>query len=241
MSKQNAGGRSAESIKRWYARANAAIKAAEKVKSIAPHVGRGNSKTAMINEGTTPGLCGSCDPSCVKDCQGFCYAIWHMDNLYSACRRNHAENLVCRRRDPVAYYRAFFEAAAASGCAVRVNESGDFETARDVAALERVARAFPAVRVIGYSKRFRLLPAIARLNALPNVVIHFSLACSGRYENHARANGVPCTRVTFKAHECNCPFQRLKMAGKSGAWHCATCAAKKCGCFSGHDVAFLAH
>lgn len=226
---------------RWYVKAGDAIKAAEMVHDLEPRVGRCNRKTMMVNEGTTPGACGSCDASCIKDCHDLCYAIWHIDNVYPTCLRNHAENLVFRRRDPVGYYLAFFCEAANRNMALRVNETGDFETAGDVLALDMVARMFPSVKVVGYSKRFRLLPAISRLNKLPNVTIHFSLACDGRYETLARKAGVPCTRITFDPKECSCPNQRFKAAGVVKPWYCATCAAKKCGCFSDRDVVFLAH
>jgi hypothetical protein len=234
------GEHSADALARYQQKARAELARAERAET-AIHVGRGNSKTAMVNESTVPGTCGTCHASAAKDCERICYAIWHMANIYKACLHNYAENTVARRRDPVAYYRAFFQAANAAGCALRVNESGDFERVEDVRALELVAREFPGVRVIGYSKRYRLLPAIAKLNELPNVCIHFSLACHGRYEDHARTAGVPCTTVTTDVRACNCPFQLLKLRGVAGSWHCATCAARKCGCFSAHDVHFLAH
>ena len=234
-----------------------------------PRAGTSNRKTKMINEGTTPGRCGTCDPSCAGDCDKFCYAIAHGDGVYPAARENHVINTIARRRDAVAYYRHFFQLAAAAGNDLRVNETGDFETASQVRAFVAVAREFPTVRVIGYSKREALLPEIAAANKLPNVQLHYSLACCHKGEAVARAAGVPCTCVTFDPAACGCPFQVRKLnafrkaydaavtasdsdrpaftaataAARDAAagWSCQDCARRGCGCFGARDVAFLAH
>lgn len=223
----------------------------------------------MVNEGSTPGPRGTCDGSCVGDCLSFCYAIAHGDGVYPAARENHVCNTIARRRDAVAYYRYFFGIAAALGHDLRINETGDFENAEQLRAFISVAREFPGVRVIGYSKRAGLLDLMAAANMLPNVQLHFSLACKGIGAGLARAAGVPVTCVTTDAERCGCPFQRRKFGAfcraydnaiKAGAddksaraagvqaakkaaagWSCQDCARKGCGCFGSDDVAFLVH
>ena len=201
------------------------------------HTGSGNAKTDMMNEGTSSGSCGSCDASCVGDCEGMCYVMTHVDGVRPHCLDRHAENLQARRGDPLAYYETHFSRAEKAGVPLRVNETGDFETVADVKAFMSAAVAHPTVKVVGYTKRWALLAHVAKCNELPNVQLHFSLACFRKGEATARRLGVPCTSITFDRSEVNCPAQRLP----KGKWHCRMCAERGCGCFSPKDVMFLAH
>ena len=203
------------------------------------HIGVSNVKTNMINEGTSAGPCGTCDGSCVGDCFEGCYAVVHGDGIYTASRRNHAENTIMRRADRIAYYTAFFQFAEKKHKHLRLNETGDFECSADLEAVFEVAQKFPSVRVISYTKRLGLLAQVKKLNSLPNVTIHFSLACNRLGMAEAERFGVPVTRISHKLEEVNCPNQLLKVKGKE--WHCAMCAERGVGCFAKKDVTFLAH
>ena len=205
------------------------------------HFGISNKKTKMVNEGTSAGLAGTCDESCVGDCREGCYAIVHGDGVYKSARRNHAENTILRRANPVRYYEQFFEFALVHGKSLRLNETGDFETQADIEAVYSVAQKYPSVRVIGYTKRANLLRFVSMLNKLENVMIHFSLACKGFGKAIAEMNGVPYTQITTEPTECTCPAQIAKMNGNSVNWSCSMCAEKGCGCFSSKNVTFLAH
>lgn len=203
------------------------------------YIGKGNSKTKMVEEATSAGLTGTCCGSCKGDCRESCYAIVHQDGIYSKCRKNHAMNTVLRRVDRERYYIAFFEYAQKHNRHLRINESGDFENCDDILALKNVAENYPEVRVIGYSKRENLMQYLAEINNLPNVEIHFSLACKGKGLETAKKYGVPCAKITFEKSNCNCPSQLAKMNGK--VWNCCKCAELKTGCFADKDINFLAH
>ena len=201
------------------------------------HTGTGNTKTGMCNEGTSSGSCGSCDKSCIGDCEDWCYVMTHVDGVRPACLEHHAENLQARRGDPIAYYYAHFEKARELGVPLRINETGDFEGHADIFAFLCVATAYPTVKVIGYTKRESLLDIVAECNTLPNVQLHYSLACKRNGEERARALGVPCTFVTTDIAKVGCPAQKLP----KGKWHCRKCAELGIGCFSNEDVGFHAH
>lgn len=201
------------------------------------HTGNGNTKTGMMNEGTSSGSCGSCDKSCIGDCEGMCYVMTHVDGVRPACLEHHAENLQARRGDPLGYYETHFARAEERGVPLRVNETGDFETREDIVAFYIVASLHPSVKVIGYTKRENLLAQVAECNRLPNVQLHYSLACKRKGEDTARRFGVPCTCITDDISKCRCPAQKLP----KGKWHCRDCAERGCGCFSDKDVPFLAH
>lgn len=201
------------------------------------HTGMGNTKTGMANEGTSSGSCGSCDPSCEGDCESICYVMTHVDGVRPLCLEHHAENLQARRADPLVYYITHFTRANFKDIPLRVNETGDFESEEDIKAFYRVASEFSYVKVIGYTKRESLLPWIRRCNELPNVQLHYSLACKHKGEETARRLGVPCTKITTDIRECGCPAQKLP----KGKWHCRDCANRGCGCFSNKDIAFMAH
>ena len=203
------------------------------------YIGKGNSKTKMVEEATSAGLTGTCCGSCKGDCRESCYAIVHQDGIYPKCRENHAMNTVLRRVNRERYYIAFFEYANIHNRHLRVNESGDFENCDDVLALKKVAEKYPDVRVIGYSKRENLIPYLAIINKLPNVEIHFSVACNGNGAEGAKKCGVPCAKITLEKSECNCPAQLAKMNGK--VWNCCKCAELKTGCFANKNINFLAH
>lgn len=203
------------------------------------HIGTGNTKTRMVNEGTSAGVCGTCDGSCVGDCREGCYAIVHGDGIYKEARIAHAENTIVRRNNPTAYYETFFAYAFKKGKGVRINETGDFETVEDVTALMAVAKKYPSVRVIGYTKRANLLSAVADLNKLANVCIHFSLACNGMNADIAERFGVPVTKIVFNMEECNCPNQIAKSHGKNHS--CQSCARLGIGCFKNQTIRFFAH
>lgn len=203
------------------------------------HIGLGNKKTQMVNEGTSAGVNGTCDASCIGDCREGCYAITHMDGVYVLSRRQHAENTIMRRINAKAYYEVFFAYAYGKKQHLRVNETGDFETAEDVTALMAVAKKYPSVRVIGYTKRANLLKEVAKINKLDNVVIHYSLACNALNADIALRFSVPVTRITLDVGKCNCPNQLAKLNGKKHS--CRLCAEMGIGCFSDKDVTFLAH
>lgn len=235
----------------------------------APSYGIANTKTGMVNEGTTPGPEGTCDKSCQGDCLNFCYAIAHGDGVYPTARENHIVNTIARRRDPSGYYEYFFAAAEKLELPLRINETGDFENEAQIRAFIKSAKRHGTVRVIGYTKRESLLPLVKLANRLENVQLHYSLACCHKGEATARANGVPCTMVTWDARACSCPYQLKKFnaykeawekaiaagegekaaaekavkAAKEAAagWHCRKCAELGTGCFADRDVAFLAH
>lgn len=203
------------------------------------YIGKGNSKTKMVEEATSAGLTGTCCGSCKGDCRESCYAIVHQDGVYPKCRENHAMNTVLRRVNRERYYTAFFDYAKKYNRHLRVNESGDFENSDDILTLKMVAEKYPEVRVIGYSKRENLIPYLAVINNLPNVEIHFSVACNGNGAEGAKNYGVPCAKITFEKSECNCPAQLAKMNGK--VWNCCKCAELKTGCFANKNINFLAH
>ena len=106
-------------------------------------------------------------------------------------------------------------------------------------AVLQAAEEYPDVRVIGYSKRENLIPYLAIINKLPNVEIHFSVACNGNGAEGAKKYGVPCAKITLEKSECNCPAQLAKMNGK--VWNCCKCAELKTGCFTNKNINFLAH
>lgn len=225
-----------------YERLAAAVRAAEGAKIATPHIGLNNVKTSAVNEGTTPGItCAACAKcSCAREC----YAIWHEDIFYTACRRNHAENTVLRRRDALAYYRAFFAAAAASGSVLRLNETGDFETVEQLAAAAAAARAFPSVRALAYTRR-----EFARGYKLPpNLRVVYSLY-RGADENGDACRACDCVSMV-REDITTCPAQiradvnkRRKAEGlvPLPAWTCAACAAAKIGCWGRSAVVFRAH
>lgn len=202
------------------------------------HMGKGNSKTDCIEEGTSAGIKGTCDPSCCGNCREGCYAIVHQDGVYKACLKNHAENTIMRRKNREAYYTAFFEFANKKGKPLRVNESGDFECEDDVFALMTVANKYPSVKVIGYTKRANLLSAVAMLNALGNVMIHYSIGINGD-KTVAENYGVPTATITFNHNEVKCLNQLFKKKGK--VWTCRMCAEKGIGCFANKPMVFDAH
>ena len=202
------------------------------------HIGKGNSKTDCIEEGTSAGVNGTCDKSCCGNCREGCYAIVHQDGIYNRCLKNHAENTVMRRQNREAYYTAFFEFANKKFKPLRVNESGDFECKDDIIALMTVAKKFPLVKVIGYTKRANLLSFVARLNTLDNVMIHYSLGINDD-KTVAEKLGVPTTTITFNHNEVKCLNQLFKKKGK--IWTCRICAEKCIGCFSNKPMVFYAH
>lgn len=194
----------------------------------AVHIGFSNAKTgASVNEGTTP-IVTCCAHAC-KTCARSCYAVLHIDNIYPAARRNHAENTIMRRRNAKSYYEAFFSEALRRGMMLRINETGDFENARQVAALKAVARRFPSVPVIGYTRRTNLVDAIADLcKACPNVSIRYSCFTDApsKRDEHARETVKTCRVDPVKT---TCLAQLHAANGET--WTCAACAAAKVGCF----------
>ena len=205
------------------------------------HIGTANSKTRMINEGTSAGLKGTCCAQCKGDCREGCYAIVHGDGVYSSARDNHAQNTIMRRQDRRAYYETFFFFANLKGKNLRINETGDFEDERDVEAFIEVAKNYPKVRVIGYTHRSNLVGLLAEANKLENVMLHFSVACNGSNRNIAIKHNVPTTEIVFDSKKATCPFQVAKMHGNKVKWSCDKCATLGCGCFSNKNVYFLAH
>ena len=197
------------------------------------HIGRGNAKTGGINEGTLPLY--TCDRSARATCGRSCYAV-RMALRLPALFGHYAANTAARRRDPAAYYRAFFEEARRTGKFLRLNESGDFESVRQLRAAIAVAREFPDVVVITYTKRRNLLRTAATAPA--SFHVHFSCWTGDiAGERAAAAAGIPTASVSET--RCTCPAQVAAAAGRT--WKCADCARCGCGCASASPVVFKAH
>lgn len=200
------------------------------------HVGTANSKTGAVNEGTSPLV--TCSAKACATCGCECYAVWHIDNVYPAARKNHAENTILRRLDPWGYYERVFAVAEKNGAAlVRVNETGDFENVEQLAAMCHAAIKRHNMQVIGYTRRNELISALA--DCPDNVHVRYSLYRDGETTDQGDAVRA-CRCAAVSETDTTCPAQIAAANGKR--WTCSDCARCKCGCASRRAVVvFRAH
>lgn len=224
------------SFEKAQARINGAVSCAANGQERVLHVGTANGKTSAVNEGTSPLV--TCSEYACRTCGRKCYAVWHIDNRLTAARRNHAENTIYRRMDPVTYYREFFQAAEKAGTFLRINETGDFENVEQARAFASVARQFPSVRVIGYTRRPELAETVATFP--PSVSVRYSQFTDADIPSAVLAAGIKTCRVSETENTSTCPSQIAKAKGLK--WTCADCVAHNCGCFGPKsEIVFEGH
>jgi len=174
-------------------------------------LGEGNAKVGDVFTFSLPSrvTCPGASEWCLKHCYAHRY-----ERLRPACRRAYQRNLILAQRTD-GFVRVMTGIVPRIIPSMRIHVGGDFYSAQYCQAWFRICSALPHTKFWAYTRSCvvpRLLPALEKLRALPNVELFASIDPTmplpskdwriAFIETDERANGPLCAEQTGQHDSC---------------------------------------